>query len=329
MKIIALEEHFILPREEQNLPPGAHRGNDREKLLGIDTVTELLDLGERRLAAMDAGGIDVQVLSHNQPGCQALTGAAAIDTAREVNDCLCEAIKAHPDRFAALAALPTAEPAAAVRELERAIGKLGFKGAMINGRGGESFLDDERYWCIFECAESLDVPIYLHPSRPHTLVMQTCFTGYEELALAPWGFAIETGLHFLRLALAGVFDAFPRLTIILGHLGEGLPFMLHRINDHTRMATARRGLERSLAQYLTENLVVTCSGNFSGPAFLCTVAALGVDNVLFSVDWPYESNLAAVKFLEGQPLAPSDLEKVAHLNAERILRLRMGGEVCL
>jgi len=321
MKVIALEEHFILPREERNLPPGGHRGNDREKLLGIDTVTELLDLGERRLAAMDAAGIGVQVLSHNQPGCQALAGAAAIDTAREVNDCLYEATKAHPDRFAALAALPTAEPAAAVKELDRAITRLGFKGAMINGRTGDSFLDENKFWCIFECAEALDVPVYLHPSRPHLAVMQTYFAGYEELALTPWGFGIETGAHFLRLALAGVFDAFPRLSVILGHLGEGLPFMFHRINDHTRLAAARRGLKKTVAQYLVENLVVTCSGNFSTPAFLCTVMALGVDNVLFSVDWPYESNVAAAEFLKRQPLAPHDLEKVAHLNAERVLRL--------
>jgi predicted TIM-barrel fold metal-dependent hydrolase len=321
MKIIALEEHFILPREERSLPPGAHRGNDREKLLGIDTVAELLDLGEKRLAAMDAAGIDVQVLSHNQPGCQVLAGAAAIDTAREVNDRLYAATKAHPDRFAGLAALPTADPPAAVRELDRAISRLGFKGAMINGRSGDSFLDEKKFWCIFECAEGLDVPVYLHPSRPHPAVMQTYFAGYEELALAPWGFGIETGVHFLRLALAGVFDAFPKLTIILGHLGEGLPFMLHRINDQTQLVTARRGLKQTLARYLTENLVVTCSGNFSSPAFLCTVMALGVDNLLFSVDWPYESNLAAVEFLKNQPLAPHDLEKVAHLNAERILRL--------
>jgi len=152
-------------------------------------------------------------------------------------------------------------------------------------------------------------------------VMQAYFDGYEELALAAWGFGIETGAHFLRLLFAGVLDAFPDLKIILGHLGEGLPFMLHRINDQTRLAAARRGLKKAPAQYLTENLVVTCSGNFSDPAFLCTVSALGVDNVLFSVDWPYESNAAAVDFLLRQPLAPRDLEKIAHLNAERILRL--------
>jgi 2,3-dihydroxybenzoate decarboxylase len=321
MKIIALEEHFITPREEHDLPPGAQRGNDREKLLGFDVVAALLDLGETRLAAMDAAGIDVQVLSHNQPGCQALDAAAAVPAAREVNDLLSEAIKAHPDRFAGLAALPTADPTAAVRELERAVTQLGFKGAMINGHTRGAFLDDKKFWTIFECAQALGVPIYLHPSKPHPVVLQAYFDGYPELALAAWGFGIDTGAHFLRLVFAGVFDAFPRLTLILGHLGEGLPFMLHRINDQTQLAARRRGLKRTPAQYLTENLVVTCSGNFSAPAFLCTVMALGIDNVLFSVDWPYESNVAAVDFLERQPLERHDIEKVAHLNAERVLGL--------
>jgi predicted TIM-barrel fold metal-dependent hydrolase len=321
MKIVALEEHFILPREEQNLPPGAHRGNDREKLLGFDVLAELLDLGDRRIVAMDAAGIDMQVLSHNQPGCQALDAAAAVPVAREVNDLLFEAVKAHPGRFAGLAALPTADPSAAAKELDRAVTRLGFKGAMINGPTQGRFLDDKKFWRIFECAQALNVPIYLHPSRPQPAVMEVYFDGYDELALAAWGFGIETGAHFLRLVFAGVFDAFPGLTFILGHLGEGLPFMLHRINDQTRLAAARRGLKKPPAQYLTENLVVTCSGNFSAPAFLCTIMALGVDNVLFSVDWPYESNVAAVAFLQRQPLARADMEKVAHLNAERILRL--------
>ena len=321
MKIVALEEHFILPREQASLPPGAHRGSDRERLLGFDVVAELIDLGDRRIAAMDAAGISVQVLSHNQPGCQALDASAAVPMAGEVNDLLFEAVKAHPGRFEGFAALPTADPAAAVRELERAVTKLGFKGAMINGHTRGRFLDAKQFWRIFECAEGLGVPIYLHPSRPQSAVMQAYFDGYEELALAAWGFGIETGAHFLRLLFAGVLDAFPDLKFILGHLGEGLPFMLHRINDQTRLAAARRGLKKAPAQYLTENLVVTCSGNFSAPAFLCTVSALGVDNVLFSVDWPYESNAAAVDFLLRQPLAPRDLEKIAHLNAERILRL--------
>ncbi len=321
MKIIALEEHFILPREVHNLPPGAHRGNDREKMLGFDVVAELLNLGETRLAAMDAAGITRQVLSHNQPGCQALAAEEAVPAARDANDFLFEAVSAHPDRFSGLAALPTADPAAAASELARAVSRLGFKGAVINGHTQGRFLDETTFWGIFECAEALGVPIYLHPGKPHPAVMKAYFDGYEELALGAWGFGIDTGTHFLRLVFAGVFDAFPKLKIILGHLGEGLPFMLHRLNDQTLLAAARRGLKRTPAEYLTENLMVTCSGNFSSAAFLCTVTALGVDNVMFSVDWPYESNNAAVDFLERQALSEQDLAKIAHLNAERVLRL--------
>src|SRR3954453_23148801 len=154
MKIIALEEHFIIPQEEHHLPPGAHRGNDREKLLGFDIIAELLNLGDTRLAAMDAAGIDVQVLSHNQPGCQALDAVSAVPVAREVNDVLFETVKAHPDRFAGLAALPTADSAAAARELDRTVSKLGFKGAMISGHTQGSFLDDKKYWDIFACAQA-------------------------------------------------------------------------------------------------------------------------------------------------------------------------------
>jgi 2,3-dihydroxybenzoate decarboxylase len=321
MKIIALEEHFITPAEASELPPGAGRGSDREKLLGLDIPAALLDLGDARLAAMDAAGITMQVLSHNQPGCQSREAAASIAMAREANDILSDAVKAHPDRFAGLAAVPTPDPRAAVVELDRAITRLGFKGAMINGHTQGSFLDDRKYWGIFECAHAHGVPIYLHPRQPHPAVMKAYFDGYEELSLAAWGFAIDTGIHFLRLVFAGVFDAFPDLKIILGHLGEGLPFVLHRINDQTHQAAARRGLKKSPAEYLTQNLAVTCSGNFSVPAFMCAVAILGVDNVMFSVDWPYESNRGAVEFLKRLPLEPGDLEKVAHLNAGRVLHL--------
>jgi predicted TIM-barrel fold metal-dependent hydrolase len=319
MRIIALEEHFIMPSD--GLPPGAHHGNDRQLRTGIDSGTELLDLGERRIAAMNDAGIDVQVLSLNQPGCQALDATTAVPKARDANDYLSEKIAAYRSRFAGLAAVPTADPAAAAVELERAVTRLGFKGAMINGHTEGRFLDDHKYWDIFECAEALGVPIYLHPRNPHPDAMATYFKGYEELAFAAWGFALDTCSHFLRLVFAGVFDRYPRLTFILGHMGEGLPFWLHRADDHTRIAAQRRGLKKTLSEYLTENLVITCSGNFSVPAMVCSVMALGADNVMFAVDWPYESNVAGVQFLRNLPLAADVIEKIAHRNAARILGL--------
>jgi predicted TIM-barrel fold metal-dependent hydrolase len=324
MRIIALEEHFETPMHAERFPPSARRLQslaDRRQRIGHDVSVELGSLGPSRLEAMDAAGIDLQVLSLTMPGCQGVDAATAVAMARDANDRMSDAVKAHPARFAGFAALPTADPAASVKELERAVTRLGFKGTMINGHTQGSFLDDKRYWGIFECAQALDVPVYLHPRDPHPEIMKTYFAGYEELATGAWGFALDTCTHFLRLVFAGVFDAYPRLRFILGHLGEGLPFWLERLNDHSQLAAARRGLKKTPAQYLTENVVVTCSGNFSAPALLCTVMALGIDNVLFSVDWPYESNRIAVDFLERLPLSAGDREKIAHLNAERILRL--------
>ncbi|HEX9463760.1 MAG TPA: amidohydrolase family protein [Alphaproteobacteria bacterium] len=324
MRIIAIEEHFETPMHRARFPYTPRRIRnfaDRKQQLGHDLADELLDIGDTRLAAMDAAGISLQVLSLSIPGCQALDAAEAVPMARDANDRMSDTIKVHPGRFAGFAALPTADPAASAAELERAVRRLGFKGAMINGHTQGSFLDDRKYWPIFEAAQALDVPVYLHPRDPHPAVLKAYFEGYEELAFAGWGFAMDTCSHFLRLVFSGVFDAYPRLRMILGHLGEGLPFWLHRLEDHTRGAAKRRGLKRTPAQYLTENLVVTCSGQFSVPAFLCTIMALGVDNVLFSVDWPYESNRVAVKFLNALPVSDVDREKIAHGNAERVLRL--------
>jgi 2,3-dihydroxybenzoate decarboxylase len=241
--------------------------------------------------------------------------------ARDANDRAHEAVKAHPDRFAAFAALPTADPDAASKELDRCVSKLGFKGTMIHGHTQGSFLDDKKYWGIFECAEALDVPIYLHPTLPHPDAVKAYFQGYEDLARAGWGFAIETSCHFLRIVFSGAFDRFPKLRIILGHLGEGLPFAMHRMNDHTWQAAARRGLKKTPLQYLKDNLLVTTSGNWYEPAFLCTLLTVGADNILFAVDWPFEPNKAGVEFLKKVSISDTDREKIAHLNAERILKM--------
>lgn len=328
MKIVAIEEHFETPLHVAAYPPTPRRARnmaDRSRQLGHDLNAELLDIGKSRLAAMDAAGIDVQVLSLTMPGTQGVDAATAIPMAIDANDRMSAAVKAHPGRFQAFAALPTADPAASVKELERAVTRLGFKGAMINSHTQGSFLDDKKYWGIFECAAALQVPIYLHPRDPHPAVLKAYFEGYEDLAFAAWGFAMEACSHFLRLVFSGVFDAYPKLTVILGHLGEGLPFWLDRLQDHTLEATKRRGLKKTARQYLTENLVVTCSGQFSTPAFLCTLMAFGIDNLMFSADWPYESNRVAVDFLNQLPLSQSDKEKIAHRNAERILRLSEAG----
>jgi predicted TIM-barrel fold metal-dependent hydrolase len=324
VRIITLEDHFATPmfREKFAFPRGfEYNLAERGGYLGYDIAAELLNLGDTRLAAMDATGIDVQVVSLTMPGCEGFDAETAIAMATDANDRLAAAIQEHPTRFAGFASLPTANPATAAKELERAVTKLGFKGAMINGHVRGEFLDNQKYWVIFECAQALNLPIYLHPTIPHPDVLKAYFEGYGDLSTAAWGFAMDTCTHFLRLVFAGLFDAYPNLKMILGHLGEGLPFWIHRLNDHTQFAAKRRGLKKAPAQYLRENLVVTTSGNFFMPAFLCTLMALGVDNVLFSVDWPYESNRVATDWLSHLQISDHDKEKICHLNAERVLRL--------
>ena len=324
MKTIAIEEHFITPFYQKEVHANEFRNfylTSRSQQLGHNIVEELADLGEQRLAHMDAAGIDIQVLSFGSPGAQGFGAATAIPMARDANDILYDTIQAHPTRFAGFAALPTADPTAAADELERTVTKLGFKGTMIHGHTQGSFLDDKKYWVIFERAQALGVPIYLHPTLAHPNAMKSYFDGYEELARAGWGFAIDTSCHFLRIVFSGVFDAYPDLKIILGHLGEGLPFAMHRLNDHTYAAAARRGLKKTPLQYLKDNMLVTTSGNWYEPAFACTLLALGADNILFAVDWPYEPNATGMEFLKKVSISDLDRAKIAHLNAERILRM--------
>jgi predicted TIM-barrel fold metal-dependent hydrolase len=324
MKTIAIEEHFITPMYREKVSANEFRNfylTSRSEQIGHNILEQNMDLGDKRLAYMDAAGVDVQVLSFGSPGPQGFDAQTAIPMARDANDRLFEAMQAHPDRFAGFAALPTAAPEAAGDELERCVAKLGFKGAMIHGHTQGSFLDEKKYWPIFERAAALDVPIYLHPTYPHPDAIKAYFSGYEELARAGWGFAIDTSCHFLRIVFAGVFDAYPKLQIILGHLGEGLPFAMHRLNDHTYQAAAKRGLQRTPLEYLKQNMLVTTSGNWYPPAFLCTLLALGADNILFAVDWPYEPNTIAMKFLDDLTISDVDKEKIAHGNAERILRM--------
>jgi 2,3-dihydroxybenzoate decarboxylase len=324
LRIITLEDHFETALYAEKMPPDALRQRwyrDRSKHLGHDLEAELKDIGGSRIAAMDAADIDVQVLSLTTPGAQAFESEVAIQVSTDANDRMHSAVEAWPGRFAALAALPTADPEAAVRELTRTVSDLGFKGAMINSHTRGSFLDGERYWPIFERAQALDVPIYLHPGQPHIMLMESYFFGFEDLARPAWGFMVDASIHFLRILFSGVFDAFPRLQIILGHLGEGLPFAMDRLLDHTGYVATRRGMKRSPEACLRENLLVTTSGNFSAPSLSCTVQMLGVDRVMFSVDWPYESNLAGVDFLKRLVLNDDDKEKIAYKNAERILRL--------
>jgi predicted TIM-barrel fold metal-dependent hydrolase len=329
MRIIAIEEHFITPMYREKVGANEFRNfylQSRGQQMGHDIVEQNLDLGKKRLAYMDEAGIDLQVLSFGSPGTEAFAADVAIPMARQANDLLFETAKKYPGRFAGFAALPTAAPEKAADELDRCVKSLGFRGAMIHGHQQGRFLDDRKYWQIFERAAALDVPIYLHPTLPHPDALKSYFAGYEDLARAGWGFAVDTSCHFLRLVFSGLFDAYPKLKIILGHLGEGLPFAMHRLEDHTKAAAARRGLQKTPMTYLKENLLVTTSGNWYEPAFQCTLAALGADKILFAVDWPYEANKTGVEFLKKIRLSDSDRAKIAHRNAERLLKIGKRGQ---
>jgi uncharacterized protein len=323
MRTITLEEHFAFPKflegPGRDLKARAEQFPDRAAKL----LEQLCDIGDKRIAEMDAAGIDVQILSLTSPGTEQLEAADAVSLARDANDFLAAAVAKNPARFAGFATLPTASPDEAAAELERMVSNHNFKGAVINGHHRGRYLDDKFFWPILERAESLHLPIYLHPTQPPKPVIAACYSGYspivnEMLAGPGWGWHIETAVHIIRLILGGVFDQYPKLQIMIGHLGEGLPFMLQRFD---MMPMTLTKLQRPISAYLRENLHYTISGfNFMAP-FLNLLFEVGADRILFSADHPYASMSRARAFLEQLPVSTSDREKIAHANAERLFGL--------
>ena len=324
MRTITLEEHFATPGFFDG--PGRELKNRAEQVGGryANLVERLCDVGARRLAEMDAAGIDMQVLSLNAPGVEQLDAAEAIALARDANDYLHDAVKTYPARFAGLAAVPTPAPEKAATELEHRVRQQGFKGAVINGHSRGRYLDDRFYWPILERAEALDVPIYLHPTPPPKPVLDTYYGGFapmmsEMLAGGAWGWHIETAVHVIRLIAGGVFDRFPKLQVVIGHMGEGLPFMFQRFDIIPQAVTK---LERPIKAYLRDNVHYTFSGFNFPPAFLDLLLELGgVDRIMFSADHPFQSMKAARAFLEQIPVSAADKERIAHGNAEKLFRL--------
>jgi uncharacterized protein len=320
LRTITLEEHFASPRFFDG--PGKqlkeHASNFGERAAYL--FEQLSDLGARRIAEMDKAGIDVQVLSLTAPGVEQLDPAEAIALATESNDYLADAVARHPSRFGGFAALPVAKPDRAAEELERRVSS-GFKGAVINGHHRGRYLDDKFFWPILERAESLNVPIYLHPTPPPQAVINAWFAGFtpvvtEMLSGPGWGWHIETALHVIRMILGGVFDRFSRLQIIVGHMGETLSFMIQRLDV---MSPGVTGLQRPISEYLRQNVHYTFSGFNFGPTFLDLLLEVGVNRIMFSADHPYASMSVARAFLEKLPVAPADKQQIAHENAERLL----------
>jgi len=312
--IIALEEHYADAEIAATFT-----GMDANKIPKI--AERLDDVGALRIREMDEAGIDIQVLSHTAPSVQKLEPEAAVRLARAANDRLHQTVLAHPKRFAAFAALPTPDPRGAADELERAVTKLGFKGAMIHGLTRGRFLDEEFFWPVFERAVALDVPLYLHPGIPHQAVMDVYFKDYAQswpmFPRAAWGFTMETATQAIRLVMSGVLEKHPA-KIILGHLGEGLPFLLWRI-DHSLKRAGRE--TKGFREVFCEHFHITTSGFFSNPALLCSVMEMGIDRIMFSVDYPYVENTLATGWIDRIPLCREDREKLLSGNAKRLLKL--------
>ena len=323
MRIIALEEEFVTEGLMKVIAGGKknfrYTLETSTEIIGQDVGKAFVDLGDGHVAAMDEAGIDLQVISFCAP--QLADTGQARELMREGNDRAAEAMRRYPARFSAFASLPLADPRAAAVELERAITTQGFVGGFVAGTINGEFLDEEQFRPVLECAESHGAPIYLHPYFPLPGLMESYFRGREELGGPEWGFMIDASCHFLRLVTSGVFDRFPRLKIILGHLGESIPYNLDRIVNRLSAYAKAKPLQKPVEDYFRENLAVTTSGNFSVPSLMCAINTIGVDNVMFSVDWPNESNKVAVDFLTHLPVGKPDLEKIAHGNAERILKL--------
>jgi 2,3-dihydroxybenzoate decarboxylase len=312
-KVVVLEEHFEVPE----LSDGGH-GRSGVYTGGVNEVAEMLaDVGARRIEAMDAAGIDLQILSHTAPAGQNLDPETSVRLTRSANDMLHRTVSAKPDRFAGFAVLPTPDPAAAVKELERGVTELGFVGAMIHGLTHGEFIDAKKYWPIFALAEELDVPIYIHPAPPHPAVMDAYYKEYPIMARAGWGFGVEAGTQAIRLVLSGLFDAYPKLKIIIGHLGEGLPYSLWRCDEILSRALTKRRFR----EYFCEHFYITTSGNFSHPALLCAVMEMGADRILFSVDYPFADNVEGRHFVDTAPLSREDKDKILSHNATKLLRL--------
>jgi 2,3-dihydroxybenzoate decarboxylase len=319
---IALEEHFSIE--------GMTYKND---VMDAPTFAEvrrrLADTESLRIEAMDKAGIELSILSFNSPGIQAETDPdAAVQAARRANDFLCEDVMArHPDRYAGFAAVPMQNPEAAADELERCVKQLGFKGALVNGYSNIhnettiEYSDEPRFEVFWAKVAELNVPIYLHPRDP-VLSQQRIYEGHPELLSAAWAYGVETSTHALRLITSGVFDRYPGVNIILGHLGETLPFGIWRVQHIINRRGLCKNLKKNVASYLADNFFITTSGNFRTQALLNTMLEVSADRILFSTDYPYESAEEAATWFDNCPISEPDRVKIGRENAERLFNLK-------
>ena len=320
---IGLEEHFAIPETL----------NDSKGFLGDHVWPELekrlLDMQEYRLSQMDRHGMQMMILSLNAPAIQAIPDVKkATETARRANDFLAAEVKKRPDRFQAFAALAMQDPDAATRELIRCVRELGFRGALVNGFSQISepnsmvYLDDARYRGFWAECDKLDVPFYLHPRNPLPSASQI-YEGHPWLLGPTWAFGQETAVHALRLMASGLFDRHPKLQIVLGHLGEGLPYSIWRVDNRNAWTKAppRYPAKKKLGDYFRDNFHLTVSGNFRTQSLLDAILEVGSDRILFSTDWPFENVDHAADWFDACPISEVDRLKIGRTNAEKLFRL--------
>jgi 2,3-dihydroxybenzoate decarboxylase len=318
MKKIALEEHFLVPSLVEhwrttlvNISPA----------LGDRALDRLTDFGDRRIEALDGAGIDHALLSIAGPGVQAEPDARrAAALAREANDALAREIQKQPRRYGGLAHVALQDPAGAAGELERCVRELGHRGVMVNGQTLGAYLDEDRFSPFWERVADLGAPVYLHPANP--VDRPAMYADHPELFGPVWSWGVETATHALRVVFAGVFERYPKALLILGHMGEAIPFQLWRIDGRWQVANrGSRSLPKPPSHYLKTNLLVTTSGVCSPEPLNCAIGALGEDRILFSADYPFEDMAVAADFIDNAPLGDTTRRKIAYDNARRWLRL--------
>ena len=332
LRKIALEEHFFAP--ENTDPKGGFDPAAFANETGIEVeyltvaMKRIADFHGQRLEEMDVAGIDVAILSLNGPGIEFFADVEkAKAQATHVNDFLAEQIQRSPTRFRGFASVPLLDTDAAVRELHRAVNELGFPGVLINGYVQSPdpdvghYLDDDRFLPFWEAVAELDVPVYLHPRQSLQPVLHAMYAGHKQLGGATWGFAPETATHALRLVYSGLFDRLPKLNVILGHLGEGIPYLTWRIQKNFEYNPFGHQVERRLQDYLSDNFYITTSGNCSDPALTCALVTMGADRIMFATDYPWAMSDETARWIETIQIAERDRRKIAHGNAAALFRL--------
>lgn len=293
-------------------------------------MRRLLDVDHERLSIMDQAGVDMHVLSLTSPGVQLLDADTATSLATLANDQLAEMIKRHPTRYAGLASFAPQDPARAAKEIDRAINKLKLNGLIVNSHTNAEYLDNPKFWPIFEAASACNAAIYIHPRNPPAAAAELLKADVN-LWAAIWGYQQETGLHAMRLIVGRVFDEFPKLKIVLGHMGEALPYWLYRIDYMYKNATliynnaSGHRLKKLPSEYVKENFLITTSGMNTHPVLQYCHSVLGPDNIMFAIDYPYQESTEAARFMNSAPLPEPDVEKIAHDNAERIFHIATAG----